>query len=752
LSLRGCRPARRTPRRALCAGLACVLSVSPIASLLVPLIASARAQELRVPGVPIASPATPPSQPLAAPPVLIDPQLTLVDAVRLTLTHSPIIARARENVGISRGRLRELKGAFDLLLRVTPGGEYLHQELEPSLRGRELNKRRQLEIVFGVFDALNKGIGESLDSLQPRAPFCPPDLLFVDETPRDFITDRRDPAERRLAGLDRDFRGERVFEIVNGVIRTSVGPIRLNNICRAGDDKGTGQSIDFWRRVNNTGRYGLDAVVDGLSALPVELSRFAFELSETLATRTRLALERLGPVPHDEIRKNLFLEASVTKPLRNGLSVSLESRFESEERTFKDKPLDPGFGGFEIRPRFPSFVSTTFDVPLAQGRGRTSAAAPERAASLTADARRAQLQQIVSEEVFRTVLAYENLIAAQDIVALLEESGNRQQSLVSVTKALFDTGDVPGVDVDRARARSTAIASALADSRLDLLAARASLTQVMGVDVNDFNRAPIASEPFAEALPSVPGADAMIQLALARRADPRALRSLRDASRVLAAAAAADLRRRVDLAVTAGYSTLYESPFARFLPDEASPIFSDFEPRATVDRRIPYYSGRGFARSLTGEWKPFVKAEITFDLPFGNRTAKGRATQASASAQRSEIEATDLERVIRDNVTDVTATVRLMADAIARRREAVDLQQETLNGALEQFKIGELTLLDTLTTEQGLTDERVQLVRDRQVYVSAVARLKFETGTLITFEQADTANEVIRFPRIDRLQ
>ena len=44
---------------------------------------------------------------------------------------------------------------------------------------------------------------------------------------------------------------------------------------------------------------------------------------------------------------------------------------------------------------------------------------------------------------------------------------------------------------------------------------------------------------------------------------------------------------------------------------------------------------------------------------------------------------------------------------------------------------GEITLIDTLLTEQLLTEARLQLVEARRVYASAIARFKRETGTLL---------------------
>jgi outer membrane protein TolC len=140
-----------------------------------------------------------------------------------------------------------------------------------------------------------------------------------------------------------------------------------------------------------------------------------------------------------------------------------------------------------------------------------------------------------------------------------------------------------------------------------------------------------------------------------------------------------------------------------------------------------------------------VRATVTFELPFGNRAARGRAAQAGASLTRSQIEQLDLERRIRDNVSQVSGVVRSLGGVIERRREATEALQRSLEASIEQFKIGELTLLDTIVTEQSLTNERLQLTSDLQLYASAAARLAFETGSLVQFDAAGTPLEKIAF-------
>lgn len=678
---------------------------------------------------------------------LVQTLLTLADAVELTLRHSPAIARARYDVALAAGRLQETRGTFDPTLTVVPGGAYLHEELTPALRGFERNRRQQLDILATAFDGLYRGISEALNQAQRSEPFCPSALTFADGQ-GDVLIDRQDPLERRVLGVDRDVRQELPIRIDQGIIRSSIGPIRLGSICRAAGDGGVsaGQTLDLAERINQAGRYRLDAVIDGLRALPEEINRFRAELAETIAVRARLAWERLGGLPRDEIRKQIFFEASLSKPLRNGLTLRLDGRLESEERNFEDKPLDPTFGGFTTQNRFPSFGSATVDVPLLRGRGRVQAGAPERAAVLSLQAQRLLLRQRVAEEAYRAVLAYVNLVAAQDAVRLLEQSASRQENLTTLTQNLLEVGEVTRADLDRAAARRAAVGVSLNDRLLDLIAARASLVEVMGVEASDLTRGPTAVEGFAAPLPEPPATASLMELARRQRLDPRALQGLEEASRTLSAAAIADLRYGLDLSITGGMSTFYESPFARYLPDEVNPIFSEIAPPATPPGRpVRYYSGRGFARSLTGEWNPFVRAMVTLNLPFANRAARGRAAQAGATLTRSQIERLDLDRRIRDQVSQVSGVVRALGGVIERRREATDALQRSLDASVEQFQIGELTLIDTLLTEEILTTERLQLTADLQLYASAAARLAFETASLIQFDSLGTPLEKIAF-------
>jgi outer membrane protein TolC len=229
-----------------------------------------------------------------------------------------------------------------------------------------------------------------------------------------------------------------------------------------------------------------------------------------------------------------------------------------------------------------------------------------------------------------------------------------------------------------------------------------------------------------------------VQKALATRRQLKAATYLQDAARVLARGSRSDLKRRVDFTLTAGMNTLYESPFLRVLGEEQ-------------EKPVPYVQGsrfsspRGYFNSLGRTWKPQVSAQLTFDLPFKNNAARGRFLQDDATFRQAQIQRQDLERTIRDNVTDISHAVARAAEAMQRNKEALGLYETTLANAMERYQAGDITLLDTIVTEEDLTRQRQQYVRSVQTYLSLLARLKFETGDLLQFNDEGSAAETAAF-------
>ena len=645
------------------------------------------------------------------------PSLSVSDAVRLTLLLNPEIWASREDLTFAFGQLEEARGNFDSVLTVNSGFSQIQTTLAPSLRLYESNKRLQLQSLADGFERLNLEFRRALSAMALRTPDCPPafDLGGDGATTWGF---------------------EAVGAEVDAVCAPATGEqasIRRHRLAVV-------PGMPSWAGHHRS------KTREGLRQTPVNDLEDAIVLSGALFTRARLAFDRLGPVPAERIVRSVSFDAGISKALRNGLSFTSHVQLQSTEQVFQDKPKDPLFGGLEVSDQFTSLASMTVNVPLGKGRGRVSAGASERFAELASRAQREQLRHVVSEQVFRAVLAYVNLVAAQDRLRLLEESLVRQEGLVELTEQLSAAGDVTLVEIGRANARAAQMRGEVLDGQLSVLAARIGLAQVMGLEMNSLAEAPLAVETFADVSQDLLLFEMSADQAVSARRDLKALQYLQDASRVFAAAAESDLKRRIDLSTSIGLSSLYESPF--FAADAGdrdltSPGVADVF--SVHDSPVHYYSPSGFVRAFGGGWNPFASVSLTFELPFGNNRARGLATQARSSRTQSDIESSNLERFIREAVVDVKHGLERSFQIVQQRQRAVSLYQQTLENALQLFEGGEVTLIDALLSEQDLTVERLSLVRSQQVLLSLVARQKFENGGLVGFEAEETDAEMIAF-------
>jgi outer membrane protein TolC len=672
------------------------------------------------------------------------PQITLSQAIDLALTYQPRVTLAAQDTLIARAQLREAHGLFDTTFTFAPGADYTQQPVAPGFLRQQLNNRTLMKQLHLGFTRANLQLRDILVNSNAPLPRCPLDFNF--EFATDAITlDGLDRGEVAALGINQD-----QFPFVIADLEQSLG-VDLRAFCRGPLNQDPLDAIlfdlSYGRLVAiDQGRpFGLEGILLSGVEAPKEAVRLLAEISEAVAARARLALERLGPMPKDQYTRHFSLRTSLNKPWRNGMVTSVELLLESEENNFRDKTLDPTFGGAGFPPRFPSSLTFGLLMPLGRGRGTTSVAAQERASEFTLRAREEQTRQIATDEVYRTLLAYLRLIAAQENLKLAQASSERQKVLVGLTDQRVRGGEAARVEGFRAQARAAVVESSVAGAQAELVDARMSLAEAMGVDAATLGEAPGASDRFADVRVDQQTVEALIASAMQSRRDLLALDEARRASAELAAGARDDTRRVYDLNFSGGLAQAYESENFRFLPDERNPIFSELNPPVQFDETNRYYSPRGYWRGLSGRWEPFITASISFELPFGNNAAKGRLAQAQATLRSSEIQLRDRTRLITDNITGVVQTLRAAAEGVLRAREAVERTQATYEGALTQMRAGELTLIDTLTTEEELLGDQTELLRQQQVYLSTLARLRFEAGQLVTFSGLGDATESLRF-------
>jgi outer membrane protein TolC len=253
----------------------------------------------------------------------------------------------------------------------------------------------------------------------------------------------------------------------------------------------------------------------------------------------------------------------------------------------------------------------------------------------------------------------------------------------------------------------------VAGARSTLDVARAELARAIGAEASEI--AGFEVDLDVAALLDAAGAaldqsavEALVSRAFDGRDDLEASRHRVEAEATLAAAAEHDLRPQIDLRLNASYNAYHESFDTRF------------------------YQPEGFGDAFGEPWSgPSYGISLRFRLPVGNNGARGRLVQARAATTSSEIDSAELRRSIRLAVLEQLATLGEARSELEARRETRRRIEETAEATMTRYRAGDMTVLDTLVTEQELTRAGLELVGSERNVLSRLTQLRFETGRLV---------------------
>lgn len=439
--------------------------------------------------------------------------------------------------------------------------------------------------------------------------------------------------------------------------------------------------------------------------LSAALLEFEDELASAQSDYDRLRQDRanLGEAPIDEVFIDATGNLTVSKLYRSGITFAPFFDATFNGTNFKGKPRAAEFGGKGISDVLQFRAGVNFTLPLLRGRGARSVAAAERAANIEVEAGELILNHQQATSVLRTVQAYWNVRAAMEAVAIARQSVEFQSTLTGLTNQIIGVGDLPQVELARAQAAEARARAQAEDAERRYHEARVALADAMGVAVTgDPATLPTAADDFPQGAAAAPVA-ALIEQAVGRRADLQAASRSIDAGQTLVDAARDDLRPRLDLQVGTWFTALGEGS----------------GPKA-LDRWVGPSAGVG----------------IQYEKPLGNNSAQGLLVQREADAALREIAQRDLDRRIRLGVVESAGTLEQAAARVAQAEAAVGFYETTVNAELQRFRGGDVTLLDTVITQQQQIDARLALILARQELAQRLAQLQFQTGALVSLPAA----------------
>ena len=643
--------------------------------------------------------------------------ITLVDGVRQSLEKGRLVQLAREEVNVEQATVRQAQGQFDSVLQVAPLYEHREDNIENTgYFNPERVKRGFANGLHTGFGAVADALAEQIATGRGDLPLCPPEGSYSSY----YVTL---PGSVLPVPLCRP-------------ASLALGNPSLDPVATGGADSSLllRQALPF----DPLSTFDLQLLL--ASAFRAQIATVSLQArersNELLGTfeavariveaKAGLVAERLGDLPTFVYSNTASVFGQYTKPLRNGSVFQLNATFDGRSTLFRDKPIDPTFGGTDTPNTFGNRLEAAWLQPLKRGRGADTVQAAERAALKNTEASKYNYQQTMSDQALTTADAYFSLMAAQDSLALNRASLVTQRQMLDNGTRLVAAGEIPSADLARMRARTSEVASDVETARLAVVAAQTALADAMGLPSSELPT--LGASDVFPVRPLDVDVDALSRDALTRRSDVKALSAFRDTSRILLTAARAETRSRLDVRVSGGVGQAYYGPVFHSLQDENG---------VHVDNAqyIRYFNPIGFGRGFSSHWEPIGSVTCIYELPFGNNERLGRLAQAVASDRQSDIRVADLGRTITNNLPKLAEALRRARAEWEQRQEAVIQYENTWDTAQRLRGAGELSLIDTLLTEQDLTQARLALVQAKREYASALARFRRETGVLVEFSE-----------------
>lgn len=583
-------------------------------------------------------------------------RVTLLDAVRITLLKNPVIKLTTEDVAQAKATLRVATGQFDTNLTGSLNYSYQQNELAPDQAKQQEDSFHKLQLQR---NALNHTIGITENNINQ---------LNHGTQPLPDTSSITDPKQKADADLQNQM-NQQIEDLTNQILTSVATPAQLQQFNQI---KQEGLTL------------GAHVEKDLLAGLQGQLKNLVKQI------------EQNPPITVRKVETTTF-ESDLMKEFRNGISFG---PFVSYQRSNDNFTRRSGIGDLGQ-----SQVGLQIIVPLGRGAG-AAASAQERSSAVQLEASRLSLNHTISQTVLQTIQSYWNLVAAQERLRLLFRSELISAALVDLSRELIKADEMAPSELSQIEAQLAIRTAQRVSAEQDLVTAAQNLAVAMGLDLNEIVTAPLAAEPFPEALPqdqlNHAPRHALASIAMENRSDRLAALKLQVSGKILVDAARINLRPQVGFNMRASYGGV------------------------TEDSRV-----QNFTESFDREVGPSFSAGLSLAWPLENNVARGQYEQTTSFYNQSLIQTDQLSR-------SIISSVVIDLSALQRGREQIDKAElsstdfeKALETEREKLKLGNSTLINTIETEQNLTNALLQVISARQQYASSIAQLRFDTGTLV---------------------
>ncbi|WP_249138261.1 TolC family protein [Phenylobacterium montanum] len=354
-------------------------------------------------------------------------------------------------------------------------------------------------------------------------------------------------------------------------------------------------------------------------------------------------------------------------------------------------------------------AGVSFTQPLLRGGGLAVNAAPIKQAQLQERINRLQLKSTVTDTVSTIILAYRNLLQAQEQLGIARQSLQRAQDQMQTDQALVDAGRMAAADLVQTRADIASQQVALLQAEQQRNSAQLALLGLLAMDLH----VNIVAADSLKAEHVAIDVDRAVSMALDARPDYLSQRAAVEQARQGLIVARND--RLWTLSVTGGVQRQTERGGGVVVsPAPGTPL--------TGVAGLPGTSGA---------------LGLELRIPLGDYTLQQGEVTAATALRSQEMQLADLRERVEAEVRDAVQGVELSWRQVEAAEIARGLAAQTLQMERERLQAGRTSNFEVLTYVSNLRVAETQALSAEISYLDALTTLDQQLGaTLDTWKIA----------------
>lgn len=553
-----------------------------------------------------------------------------------------------------------------------------------SATGQVIAASTLLRLLAAVL-CLSPGLLAAAETAGPDRPIARP----MAETPRDLLALYQKAAADNPEGYVQQLKKLGSLGLLEAVETSLAKSLTLNiqhetvNIAK-GQYQSQGGAFDL--TLTGAGGYGKNAVkLDSVSRAMIP-----YEALDSYQTTTSLGL---------------------SQQLRTGPVISLTSQLLRTEYT---DHLMAKYAA-TADPKTTAIVKLEAKIPLLNSAGRFAASA-ETAAQLSYEAGQYDYLQAIFQNTLNVVQKYWDYKAAfftydvnVSMESLIRQLLEREQGRTTANASSGDLkADQQSIILNTLNARLADAARNTSQARQNITTTRQAFALALGIEPANYGKLAVPADDFNLDNIVLDTEEAaylqhLTETAMKHRPDLKSLTFKIKAAEVLVEKAKNNLKPRLDLIGSVGYTGLNEDSGV----DDYLSSATDVE---------------------DGEaWS----AGATFSYPLGNRTAEGLLLVQDSTRKISAMQRDDLTRQISSQLTVDIATLKRWISSLKQVNTSVEKYWQALN-VIMQTRIGNNSdLADLLDLQEKLREAEISRSDTLNGFAKAIATARFNSGTLV---------------------